>query len=151
MKGHSAKNYSLMPVLALFFVFCLCAVSVAASGAMIYKSTVSQMNKNSTLYTSTQYIQEKYRQNNSSYSVIHDDTDIIVFSDDDICTYIYCYDGWLRELVAFSDTQPVLSRGQKLTDITSLSADETDGILTVTVTDTEDNSVKICLTQRAGG
>lgn len=92
-------------VLALFAVFAFCALALVILGANIYKNTVSSMSRNFESRTACSYITEKIRQNDlydSVYVADFEGQDALLFTKDVYGslygTYIYYYDGELKEL-----------------------------------------------------
>ena len=89
-------------VLALFGVFTLSALVLVILGANIYRQTVSYMSANYESRTACSYLAEKVRQNDMYDSVTlesFEGTDALALSRTslDMVTYIYFYDGSLRE------------------------------------------------------
>lgn len=92
-------------VLALFAVFAFCALTLVILGANIYKNTISSMSRNFESRTACSYIAEKIRQNDLYDSIYIDKfegQDALIFTKDVYGslygTYIYYYDGELKEL-----------------------------------------------------
>lgn len=92
-------------VLALFVVFTLSALVLVILGASVYKQTVGYMDENYTARTAYSYLTEKVRQNDlyDSISIGQlEDTPALVLSreinDTSYATYLYLYEGNLREL-----------------------------------------------------
>lgn len=118
-------------VLALFGVFAASALMLVTIGANVYKQTVSHMNENYEERTAYSYITEKIRQNNTCDAIAIGElegTPALVFtqqlSDVEYCTYLYFYDGYLKELSLRKDSYAgsnILAAGQNIIPLSSFS------------------------------
>ena len=105
MKQEKHFIVDILFVLALFGVFAVSALALVTIGADVYQHTVEDMGVNYESRTAVSYIMEKVRQNDTEDSIclttLEDTPAICMLSrmDDDIyCTYLYLYDGHLKEL-----------------------------------------------------
>ncbi len=121
-------------VLALFGAFAFSAVMLIIAGSTIYKNTINNMQSNFETRTSSSYISEKIRQG-GELDILHSDSagDILSVKRQvgkrDYSTYLYCRDGYLCELYSASDTEltdGMLAAGQKITELSSLTASPTE-------------------------
>lgn len=141
-------------VLALFGVFTISALVLVTIGASVYKSTVNSMHSNYEVRTSTSYITEKIRQNNITNSDGSRICAVELNGEEALClpkqingstyyTYLYCHDGYLKELFTGDSTSlgsNILSAGQNIMEASSIHIDEPEpGLLSVELTfeDTE--------------
>ncbi len=92
-------------VLFLFGVFTLSALILVTLGANVYQNTVSHMSQNFDSRTASSYLTEKIRQNDLYDSIAIEPlegVEALVFTQSfngtEYGTYIYLYDGSLREL-----------------------------------------------------
>ena len=92
-------------VLALFGVFAVSALALVTIGADVYQHTVEDMSVNYESRTAVSYIMEKVRQNDTAGSIslttLDDVPALCMLSqieEDTYCTYLYLYDGHLKEL-----------------------------------------------------
>jgi len=115
-------------VIALFFVFALSALMLVMIGANVYKNTVNNMSVNFNSRTSYAYITEKIRQNDSYESVSAGDyqgLDAIilkqVINDTDYYTYLYQYDGYIKELFIKEGADIDPSAGQNILEAKGFS------------------------------
>ncbi len=118
-------------VLALFGIFAASAFMLVTLGANVYKQTVAHMNENYGERTAYAYITEKIRQNDKLGSITTEDlegTPALVFTqqveDVEYCTYLYYYDGYLKELALRKDVfagSNLLSAGQNITPLSAFS------------------------------
>lgn len=114
--------------LILLLMFAFSTLSLVLLGSRIYKNGVSHLNSNYTTRTAVAYITEKIRQ--------HDEKDCISLSEldgipallmkdnidgDTFLTYIYFYDGALRELFVRGGSEPSPDMGSKIVALDSFS------------------------------
>ncbi len=134
-------------VLSLFCVFAFSALMLVIIGADVYKKTVSHMDANYSSRTSYAYLSEKIRQNDHAGAIAagrYFDSDALIISEEIngtvYYTYLYEYDGRLREL--FTNTPDTLSpdAGRAIMDCSDFS-----------VTAISDTLYYFTLTDAAGG
>ena len=145
LESHSRKFDSFI-VLLLFFLFAITAFVLIIIGIKQYKLTVDTMNTNYEVRTATSYLTEKIRQHDTGPGITTttlDNTPALMLSEDidsnTYITYIYYYDGYLRELFVSSDAVFSVESGQPIIEIGGLDITE------VTV-----NSISISLTTTDG-
>ena len=129
MKQEKHFIVDILFVLALFGVFAVSALSLVTIGADVYQHTVEDMGENYESRTAVSYITEKVRQNDTADSILlttlEDVPALCMVSQpegDTYCTYLYLYDGHLKELFMKQDASlggRVLPAG---TDIMKLDA-----------------------------
>lgn len=118
-------------VLALFGVFAVSALSLVTIGADVYQHTVEDMGVNYESRTAVSYIMEKVRQNDTADSIVLtmlEDTPALCMvsqlENDTYCTYLYLYDGHLKELFMKQDASlggSVLPAGTDIMDLDALT------------------------------
>ena len=136
MKKHSAQ---LLPVL-LLALFLLLSTLIAVRSAAAYKKVLDRSDRldRSTALT---YITEKVRQNDAAGALrvgrIGDCEALVIAQGDEILydTYIYCYDGSLRELMIKRELTPAPEMGRALLPMDSLELTLRDGLLCIRCTD----------------
>lgn len=136
---HSADTFF---VLILFAVFVLMALFVSASGALSYKNSAVQMEERFNKQTCISYITAKIRSNNEEgkLSVVDFNGQNALCITDDIGgavynTYIYQYDGMVRELFCNAEITLDPSVGSALTKASELSFEKEGSLYRITVTD----------------
>ncbi len=119
--------------IALFFVFAASSLVVLILAADIYGSTTNQLQANDENRTALSYISEKIRQNDTggALEIINiEGTECLSLSADynDVphTTYIYEYDGMLKELFVRDDVSVSLEDGKDIMAISSLSISRID-------------------------
>ena len=115
-----------------FFLFALTAFILVLIGVKQYKSTANAMNYNYEVRTVTSYLREKVRQNDSDAAIsvetingtkalcLKNTINDIVYN-----TFIYYYDGSLRELYVQDGSSYSLDSGQMIVEIGGLDMTET--------------------------
>jgi hypothetical protein len=138
-------------VLALFGVFAASALMLVTIGASVYKQTVNHMNDSFTERTAYTYLEEKIRQNDL-YDGIEigelEGTQALVLTqrlnDTEYCTYLYLYDGYLKELFARKNSfigDNILPAGQNIMQLQSFSLEMPDsGLIKLTIDTGNGNS-----------
>ncbi|MDE6961187.1 MAG: DUF4860 domain-containing protein [Lachnospiraceae bacterium] len=119
--------------IALFFVFAASSLSVLILAADIYASTTNRMAANDQNRTVLAYISEKIRQNDAQGAVgmsVVDGTDCLtmsaVYNGTPCTTYIYEYEGMLKELFINDGILFSLKDGKDIMEIASLSIEQLD-------------------------
>lgn len=128
-------------VLALLGLFALSSLFLITAGSEIYQNTIDNMKTNYEMRTSTSYLTEKVRHAKNIELVELMNVDAIAISeyvnDTEYITYLYYHDGYLRELYTSADNElgeSILSAGQKITKLNSVSFTEGDnGIIKTTL------------------
>ena len=119
--GTKQRSADVLFLISLLGVFAVSIVLVTVFGANTYRNIVSRSQKNYELTTSLSYVREKIRQNDQTGCILIttvDDTDVLSIkdssSDSDYVTWIYFYEGSLRELFHQESNPLSLSAGQKI-------------------------------------
>ena len=132
----------LFPV-ALFFVFALSALTVILLATRIYQSTTENSSLNYTSKTSLSYISEKIHQHDTKDTVsigTFDGCDALVFRQDTgdaaYFTYIYSYQGELKEIFLKDGAETNAAAGQTILKIQDFSMEQAaDGLFAFRCTD----------------
>lgn len=138
-------------VFLLFALFTICAIFLIAFGANIYKRTITNFEEHYNLTTSVAYIQEKFRQCDTTDCCI-----VIPFGDGDALristyandieyyTYIYEDEGYLKELYIKADNALAPKAGQRLLEIRNLKIlDKGDGEYAISIIDSNLHSASV--------
>lgn len=149
MKFRTQKKHVIdfiFPV-ALFFVFAVTALIVILLATDIYKTTTEQAQVHDSSRTSLAYISEKIRQHDTKGSIslgTLDGQDSLilktVIGDASYTTYIYEYEGMLKELFAKDGAKLSPAAGSDIMEIGGFSMEAlTDSLFQFTIT-TEDGT-----------
>ena len=116
-------------MITVFGVFMLSALFVVLFGAKIYKKTAHDRSVNFSSRTSLAYVTEKLHQHDRKNGVtIAEDADgpILKLSQfinsDEYCTYLYEYEGNLKELTVRGDVGLVKSAGMNILKLNSITS-----------------------------
>ncbi|MDD3221718.1 MAG: DUF4860 domain-containing protein [Clostridia bacterium] len=142
-------------VLALFCVFSASAFLAVVIGANVYQKTMDSMETNYTSRTATAYITEKIRHNDITGSMSLVDIDntfclslVSVYGDTSYTTYIYNYQGSLKELFIKSSDTPNLASGETIMSVSDFSMEKVNNSLyriTVSDVNSDEHSVYISI------
>lgn len=131
-------------ILALLAVFGITSFFVIMIGARQYQNIADRMSGNYETRTVSSYLEEKLNQSDiaGSASVITlDSVDALaltnIVNDVSYTTYIYAYDGYLREITVSSDISVSPGSGQKIIETGAMQIDAlTNNLYQFTITDT---------------
>lgn len=145
-------------VLALFGLFAMSALALIITGSGIYQNAVSNMQNNYEIRTSTSYVTEKIRRGNCLDILDVDDHEIISIGskigDKNYRTYLYTYDGFLRELFVLADTDfspKLFPAGQKITEMSDLSIkQEANDIYEIVLMQSSGTSTSLLINKYSG-
>lgn len=122
--------------IALFFVLAASSLAAVLLASNVYRHTVQAEQSNFESRTSLSYVAWKVRQNDESGAVsigTFDGQDSLVmkqfYDGQEYRTYIYEYDGYLRELVVRADVEANAAAGRKILEVQDFQMEEFgDGI-----------------------
>lgn len=146
----------LFPI-ALFFVFAASALIVLTLAADIYGSTTGELRVNDENRTALSYISEKIRQSDVKGGMEIADvegTQCLVMSAEyngqKYATYIYEYEGTLKELFARDDAPVSLKSGMDIMAVSSLSMEkESDTLYRFTTVDSSGKKASVLISERS--
>ena len=147
-------------VLALFAVFAVCALMLVSIGAGVYQKTVDDMNANYNSRTAYSYVAEKIRQNDEEGSIGISDmggNPVLVLSetvDDKVySTYLYAYEGYLRELFVSPDFKfddNSVTAGQKLIPVKKFDLEQvSDNLYSFSMVTEDDQDIELFISPKA--
>ncbi|MCM1054438.1 MAG: DUF4860 domain-containing protein [Bacteroides sp.] len=141
---HSADT---LFVLLLFALFMLTALFVTAAGAVAYKNAAAQMDERFNRQTCINYITAKVRANNDADRITVGELEginALCITDSvggaSYITYIYQYDGAIRELFCNAETSLPPASGSALTEAKAVSFEKDGELLEITLTDNDDKT-----------
>ncbi len=131
--------HSVLPLL-VFAVFALSVLSVLLYGSKIYGKISTRDDTAFNMRTAAQYVSTKIRQTELQNAIRIEDFDGVCsivlpvnYGTESYITRLYCYEGSLYELFSPEDVQMTKKDGEKLISLSRLSAEISDGILTVDI------------------
>ena len=121
LRERSAGNIHTVFILGLFTMFVATSFLLVLIGIKQYSHTTRMMNENYENRTASAYLTEKVRQHNNAGNISVTKLDgspaLVLSSTEDgyyFITFIYYYDGAIRELVVTQNSVYSLSSGQKI-------------------------------------
>lgn len=154
---HDRHIIDLLFVIALFCVFALSAIFLISIGADIYGKTVTHMEQNFNSRTAFAYLAEKIRQSDQQGAVsvgeLKGNPAVIITQKNEAAeyvTYLYEYNGYLKELLVREDTPLGPEAGQNILAITDFSISQVnDRLYSFTVTVDGTNSYQLFVSTRS--
>lgn len=141
--------------LLLFGVFAACVLAVLLTGADAYRRLTVRDQAASERRARAQYIATKVRQADAEGAVSLTELEgvpaLVLGRDGEYVTYIYCHDGWLRELYLWCEEPPAPQDGRELIPARGLGLSLEDGLLTVRIDGEDGGSDTLLLSLRSGG
>lgn len=145
--------------IALFAFFAAGAILVILFGARVYKSTVDKSAENYSSRTLLSYVTEKIHQNDRAGRVSVRELDGIPAleldnsdADTPYTTYIYLYDGSVRELTAIDGTDIQPGAGTAVLEAEEFVPEDLgDGLFRFKCTDARGESSETCVSVRSKG
>ncbi len=146
-------------VIALFCIFALSAVFLITIGANIYGKTVSHMETNFNHRTSFAYVTEKIHQADKNGAVSAGEFDGLpalliteTVGDTRYITYLYEYNGFLKELMVREDTPLSPSAGQDILAVTDFSLKKVnDKLFAFTIAADGQSSCQLYVCEKSAG
>jgi len=143
--------------LAVFFVFAASSFAVLVLSANIYNTQTKESNSNYVARTSLAYVNEKIRQNDegggiSIQSVDGRDCLVLAGNSDGIAytTYIYEYDGSLKELFIRDGVSASLKSGKDIMELESFQMEEIEeGLFRFVFTDKDGRKSSSLVAERS--
>jgi len=144
-------------ILALLTLFAITSFFVIIIGARQYHSIADQMTENYETRTVSSYLVEKFNQNDTAGSVSITDIEGIsaialtqTLNDRRYTTYIYAYEGYLREAMVSEGAVITPDFGQKIIETQALEIKScSNNLYCITVTDTYGNTCPIYVSWNA--
>ncbi|MDO4522995.1 MAG: DUF4860 domain-containing protein [Eubacteriales bacterium] len=140
-KGQREHSVELIFVLLTFLIYTLSMLALVYLGAAVYRRTMAKLDEHNTLRTARAYVTEKLRQNDCSgvlgIASVGGQRALAIREEvagREYTTYIYCYEGSLREMLVRSDLEASAEAGTELLQLRAFDIWETeDGDFTVSV------------------
>lgn len=136
-------------VMLLFVLFAITTFILVLVGVKQYQVTANNMSQNYQIRTATSYLTEKVRQNDNTNGISLVDLDgtqaIALTSNIDeteYYTYIYFYQGQLRELFVSKDSVFTLETGQAIIELTDFSIEEASNKMIKVTLKGDDNTTR---------
>lgn len=148
-------NIDILFLLTLFAVFMLSALFIVLFGAKIYQKTTNQMELNYEHRTVVYYFTEKIQKNDCIHSVSVENLDnipVIALSQDTdygcYITYLYHYDGYLREITLSDASSFQKEDGTPIMALQELTFFQTGRLISFNMMDSEQNPLTFYVSTR---
>lgn len=122
-----------------------CAFSVISLSASIYNNQSQDAEDTYIQQTPLAYIIEKVRQNDVNGSITIktiDNSQVLSMHNADYTTYIYNYEGMLKEITVKDNVSFSLDEGHDIIEVDNFNIEEDDSLFTFTINDSK-ASVKV--------
>ncbi|MDR0425239.1 MAG: DUF4860 domain-containing protein [Clostridiales Family XIII bacterium] len=144
-------------VLLLIGIFVLLATGVLTLGVSVYNNTTVSASENYTHRTALSYIANQVRRGDTAGGIevrSLDGVDALALRSEiggtGYITYLYCYDGQLRELFTEEGVEQELASGTVVMPLAELGFSLDGGNIDVTATDGAGNARSLILSPRSG-
>lgn len=131
------KSNTGMPItLLIYAVFAVCVILTLLAGAGAYRRIAERDAETYNGRTAMQYVATKVRSAKRPEDVSLADVGgvrALRIEDDGYSTYVYCHDGWLKELYVEDGVKLRAEAGEKLIEAGSLTFELQDGLLKYSV------------------
>lgn len=159
MTRHPIKRHSdALAILLLFGVFAACILSVLLTGADAYQGLTLRDRAGYDRRTGAQYLATRVRQADALGAVSCEDFDGVPalalresIDAEAYITYIYCFDGYLRELFTREGSGLSPGDGERVLQAESLSLAQSGRVLTISLEQDGTGSETLTLYLRSGG
>ncbi len=149
LKRSGKHTVDILFILALFGAFIVSALLIVVLGARVYQNTVDRADHSFTSRTSLAYVTEKIRQHDEDDSVAITEIEgqpvlclTQTYGNTSYYTYLYDYDGYLKELTVEDHYQPTLDQGQNIIPISSLEMEQiSNSLYSFKITGTDGSAV----------
>ena len=151
------RSASGLAALLVFAAFAVTILSVLLSGAQAYRRITERDRISYDGRTCVQYLATKIRQAAGPDAVdiaAFGDADALLitqrYGDSDYLTRVYSYNGWMMELFTVADGGFSPEDGEKILPLRSLTLNETDGLISIELTDGNGTALELKLSVRGG-
>ena len=128
-KDSKRHTIDVLFVITLFAVFAMSIMVLTGIGASVYEKIQASMSENYDSRTAFSYISNKIHQNDTNGNIslgTYGGTDAVIISEEidnvTYCTYLYCCDGYLKELFTRAGQEFGLEYGTNILELDSFSA-----------------------------
>lgn len=150
---NSSRKIDTVFIVSLFVMFAITAILLILIGARQYRFTADSMNRNYEIRTASSYLTEKVHQSDTITGVSVVDFSVgsaLALTDrqnnQTYITYIYYYDGVLKELFVKEDAAFTPSAGQTIVQLHGFIPEVVHtGLIRITFTDTQNKEHSIYL------
>ena len=139
--------------LAVLFVFAVSAFTVLLLSAHVYADQTARTQSDYQAATPLSYIREKVRQNDQNRAIsvgTLDGVDCLILQSEDTYTYIYAYEGTLKELYIRDGVEAHTKDGKDILEIKDFQIQElSDGLLSISCQSSDGTEQSVILSERS--
>lgn len=157
----SRHTIGIIGPLVVIMIFILSGLAVLVLSANAFEAASSSAADNYSFRTCSSYVIEKARQNDCESSLKVESIegqDCLVLrhksespEDAAYTTYIYQYDGALREMVVAENAYFTMDMGREIADLDGMNIDKlSDNLYKMTLIDADGESYSVCIGERSG-
>lgn len=152
----SKNSISGLAALLVFGIFAVCVLLVLLQGANTYQKIHARGQESFAERTSMQFLAAKIRQADGPVMLTSfGDGEALLFNEEvngeNYTTWIYTYDGWLREYFGPAGDEPMPELGEPVLEAGALSMNLEDDLLRILLEDEHGESHELQLYLRSGG
>lgn len=134
MRENSSRITDVLALLCLT-VFALCVLLVLLTGAESYRKLVSSGEESYERRTALQYLTTRVRQAETVETGAFEGCEALILGEtidgETYTTWVYCYDGWLRELYAVPGAKLPPQAGEAILEAENFVLELEENLLTV--------------------
>ncbi len=158
LKRTQHHTVDILFVLSLFVVFAATAIALVLIGIQVFRTTVNGMSDNTQARVTTSYLTEKMHQGDLAGSVsivsIGDGVQALCLEETHeeqaYETYIYVYDGNLKELLITKGSTLLPESGQDIAKVSSLTMEQVSShLFSFVITNVDGSTDSLYLTTRS--
>ena len=149
---NDGQTMSVLFTMLLFLVFIMCALFTVLAGSKVYENISSRMDQTYTGSVALQYVANKVRQGDADKAVAvktEDGQSVLEIRETieggDYITWIYYYEGSIRELFTYEDNGLGLADGLEILECDGLTITQEGQLLHVTTLGTGGASLTLSL------
>lgn len=153
----NSKSSALL-TLMLFLVFAICILAVLMGSTGIYERIAQSSAQSEDRRVTAMFVAAKVRQNDVLGCVGVENLegcDALVLKESlgtgEFCTWIYCHDGWLYEILVPEKVTPKAGDGEKLIRAQEMQLQLEEGLLSIEIVDGHGHSSSGSIMLRSGG
>lgn len=142
----------------LFLVFAICILAVLMGSTGIYERIAQRGAASEDRRVTAMFVAAKIRQNDAQGCVRIeelDGCDALVLRENlgtgKFCTWIYCHEGWLYEILVSEKVTPKAGDGEKLIQARDMQLELEDGLLSINIIDSHGRNTSQSIMLRSGG
>lgn len=142
----------------LFLVFAICILAVLMGSTGIYERIAQRSAASEDRRVTAMFVAAKIRQNDVQDCIRVEDLDgcdALVLRENlgtgKFCTWIYCHEGWLYEILVSEKVTPKAGDGEKLIQARDMQLELEDGLLSISIIDSHGQSTSQSIMLRSGG